>query len=107
VTSHSERERDYAYMEWVKTQPCLLRGKIDEAGRCSGGWCEADHAGERAGWRRAADRTCIPLCARHHADRHHRRYYFAGWSWEQMRSWCDQSIITMLSHWDSWQRALF
>lgn len=82
-------------MEWVKWQQCVL-AKEPDAGPCGGGpWSEADHAGVRAGWRRAPDETSIPLCTDHHRDRTTRRRFFAGRSWEWMRSWCDSMIAMM------------
>jgi len=79
VTKHSERQRDYDRMTFVKLQPCLLR-EVDGAGACEGwviGVVDADHAGQRAGFHRAADDTVIPLCSRHHRDRTESRGYFA------------------------------
>ena len=109
MTAHSERERDLAFMGWVKTLPCCLRRERD-AGPCSSGgrtWSEADHAGERAGFRRADDDTCIPLCSRHHMDRTIRRGYFAGRPWAWMRAWCDEQIAYTQRLWDAWQSAPF
>lgn len=105
MTSHAERERDFAFMGWVKTQPCRLAKLEDAAGRCGGtsSWSEADHAGERAGWRRADDDTCIPLCQLHHRDRTTRRGYFEGRDWAWMRAWCDTAIAETRAAWASWQ----
>ncbi len=104
MTAHGERERDFAFMGWVKTQPCRLRELQDAAGACSGsGWSEADHAGARAGFRRADDDTCIPLCNRHHRDRTTRRGYFAGRDWDWMRGWCDAAIAETRAAYASWE----
>ncbi len=94
-------------MAWVKSQRCVL-ARAGDAGPCSGGaWSEADHAGERAGWRRADDATCIPLCSRHHRDRTERRGWFAGRPWEWMRAWCDEQIARTRAAWESWKSAPF
>lgn len=109
MTAHADRERDLAFMGWVKTQRCML-AREPFAGECSGGgwsWSEADHAGERAGWRRADDATCIPLCHRHHRDRTERRDWFAGRPWPWMRAWCDAAIATTRERWAAWQVAPF
>ena len=48
------RERFMGFMQWIKTFACLICGtrrKVDAA-----------HTGEHAGWRKADDRTCLPLC---------------------------------------------
>lgn len=109
MTAHGERERDLAFMGWVKTLPCRLRHERG-AGPCSAGgrdWSEADHAGKRAGFHRAPDDTCIPLCNRHHADRTCRRGYFAGLGWAEMRAWCDEQIAYVRRLWDAWQTVNF
>lgn len=109
MTRHSERERDFEYMAWVKTQPCRLR-YVRAAGPCSEGsraWAEADHAGERAGFRRGADEDTIPLCRRHHADRTTRRGFFAGRTWSWMRAWCDDEIAYVRAIWVAWKSAPF
>lgn len=108
MTRHSERDRDFAFMGWVKQQTCVLHN-VDGAGWCGGGspFADADHAGERAGWRRADDDTCIALCKRHHRDRTERRGYFATWPWDRMRSWCDEQITKMRERYAGWQSANF
>ena len=55
---------DVAYLDWVRTQPCLAK----RFGTC-GGRIEAHHAGKNPGvGMKAPDRTAVPLCSRHHAD---------------------------------------
>jgi hypothetical protein len=109
VTAHSERERDLAFMAFVKTLPCCLL-HTPEAGPCSDrgrAWSEADHAGERPGFRRADDDTCIPMCNRHHRDRTERRGFFARRPWAWMRAWCDEQIANVRRLWAAWQTAPF
>jgi len=86
-TKHSRRERDFGYMADVKQLRCLMAGN----GRCEG-VVEADHAGDRAGFRRAADDTCIPLCTRHHRDRHEATGPFAVMTQEERREWRADAI---------------
>jgi hypothetical protein len=63
MNSYKQRSRDFAYLWWIKTQPCCV--------------CEAQHhphltttyahhAGARGLGQKADDRTAIPLCWRHH-----------------------------------------
>ncbi len=81
------RVLDADYIRWVRQQPCCLAVR----GACSGP-VEADHAGPRPVGRRADDRTCIPLCRRHHRQRTDYRGHFYGWTAETMRAWLDARI---------------
>jgi len=85
-TKYARRERDFEYMKWVKTQPCLLAG-VEGAGPCTG-VVEADHAGlERGIGMKAPDDTCIPLCSGHHLDRHACTGFFRGRPKDWKRAW--------------------
>ena len=86
-TKYARRERDVPYMMWVKSLPCLLRGFSP----CSG-VVEADHAGDRAFGQKADDRTCIPLCTRHHRERHDSMGLFRGRTKEWKREWRHAAI---------------
>lgn len=88
--SYARRERDFDYMGQVKALPCSLAG-VAAAGPCSG-VVEADHMGERAAFRKADDRTCAPLCQRHHRERTDVRGIFATMSKEERRAWCQLAI---------------
>lgn len=107
-SKYARRPRALAYMQWVKTLPCWFYGlaisriEIDDAigmaysvpapvTRCDGP-IEADHAGDRPLGIKAHDRTCIPLCRKHHRDRTDYRGYFSDLSGEQMRAWCNTAI---------------
>lgn len=57
------RERDVAYMLWVKTQPCCVPACV-----FTGDVVEAHHSGIRGLCQKAADSTCIPLCQQHHTE---------------------------------------
>lgn len=94
MTRYSERERDFAYLGWVKLQRCRVAG-IDGAGDCRG-VVQAAHAGDvgvRAlSHRSGEDTDCIPLCEEHHFQRDHRRGYFEGWSVLELRDWSEAAI---------------
>jgi hypothetical protein len=49
--------RDPKYLEWIRTQCCLI---------CHDGPVEAAHVGERGLGQKCPDRETIPLCAEHH-----------------------------------------
>lgn len=90
--SRSKRKapRDFAYMLWVKQQPCMLTGD-PLAGECRGP-VHAHHAGTRPGVAmKAPDATCIPLCERHHDDWHACRGLFDATK-EARRAWADWAI---------------
>jgi len=91
-TRYASRERDFDYMGWVKTLPCLLY-RLEGAGPCSPGYAEADHAGLDAGLsQKAPDNTCIPLCSDHHLDRHAATGFFRGRSKDWKREWRLEAI---------------
>lgn len=74
-------------MGWVKQQPCAAR----HLGPCDG-VIEADHAGRRGIGQKADDRTCIPLCTRHHRARTDWTGVFKTWTQTTMRAWLELEI---------------
>lgn len=60
---YSNRPRDWAFMFWIKSQQCIV---CEKAHSPNFGTVYAHHAGQRAFGRKADDRTCIPLCWKHH-----------------------------------------
>lgn len=88
---YARRERFVSFMLWVKTLPCCASTSFDVPGECDG-VIEADHAGLRAYNRKAHDRTCIPLCTRHHRQRTDYRGIFEGFGAARMRAWLDDRI---------------
>jgi len=85
---YKRRERDTPYMLWVRKLPCAARA-FDTA--CDG-HVQADHAGRRGIGRKADDRTCIPLCEKHHTQRASFHGIFRTWTRERMRVWLDAAI---------------
>ena len=54
MTKYARRERDCAYLKWIRRQPCVL---------CSTEFhIEAAHIGPRAFGRKCSDRETAPLC---------------------------------------------
>ena len=50
--------RDPKYLAWIRTLPCLV---------CGSTWrIEASHTGPHGMAQKSPDRSCIPLCAKHH-----------------------------------------
>jgi hypothetical protein len=92
-----ERVRDYDYMRWVKTMPCLL---VDVCVGCLGP-VEAHHAGERGFGQKAPDDTCIPLCTAHHRAWHDGKWPFLGVSKEMRRSWAQLAIAFTRLRWNA------
>jgi hypothetical protein len=87
-SAYKRRPRDPAYMAWVRRQPCCARVFSH---LCSGP-IEADHAGRRSAGRKADDRTCIPLCRRHHRERTDFSGAFKTWNAQDMRYWLNLMI---------------
>lgn len=81
----SSRVRDGEWLLAVKRLPCCAPG----APRSCEGQVEADHAGTRGLGQKCSDRQTIPLCSRHHRDRHGLTGPFRGWSAAYMRGWLD------------------
>lgn len=88
-TKYRQRQRDTDYMAWVRRQPCAAKGM----GVCSGRM-EADHTGPRGLNQKADDRTCIPLCHKHHVQRTSFSGPFRSWSQTAMRCWLELLVMT-------------
>lgn len=88
------RIHDRDFMLWVKGQPCAAGDLEDgaERARCEG-VIEAHHAGLRHGMStKADDRTCVPLCRRHHVEWHGATGPFKPWDREVRRAWAVKTI---------------
>lgn len=119
---YRNRTRDWAFMAWVRRQPCSARNILVSypsmrthhlvtgvpvgeeilvpSTPCSGR-VEADHAGKKpAGWRKAPDRTCIPMCKKHHRERETFSGMFRHWDKESMRRWLDARIAVTQGEYD-------
>ena len=91
-TKYRRRPRDLEYMQWVRTQPCCAVGMVSHKSPCDGP-IEADHAGRRGMRQKADDRTCIPLCRKHHHERGSFSGGFRDWDQSGMRHW----LVVMIS----------
>lgn len=56
-----EFHRDSAYLKWVRTQPCAVRGND-----CFGS-VEAHHTARAYHGKKGGDKSAMPLCHTHHA----------------------------------------
>ena len=63
MTSYKQRPRDFAYMSWIRELQCCACEKLR---LLNFNRVYAHHAGQRGTGQKADDRTCIPLCWRHH-----------------------------------------
>lgn len=88
-TKYRSRPRFIDYMKWIKRRPCCARILAETT--CYGP-VEADHAGKRGVGQKADDRTCIPLCRKHHQERNDFHGAFKTWNHDQMRQWLDANI---------------
>ncbi len=99
-TSHAKRQRDFEYMAFVRSRPCIARLLVTGGYECEGR-IEADHVGGRYG--QDSDRRCIPLCSLHHRQRTGvvgGRGLFAGWSLDRKREWGRQAVAETLRAWE-------
>ena len=92
MSRYANRSRDIVYMLFVKSLPCYVG--ID----CSGE-IEADHAGDHGIGRKGDDCKTIPLCKKHHAERHAHAGYFRDFDKIQMREWKANAIAKTQSRW--------
>lgn len=123
---YRNRTRDWAFMAWVRRQPCsaritatggasdvvsvltmwalgldVVRASVDAINSPCEGRVEADHAGRKpAGWRKAPDRTCIPMCKKHHRERDTFSGMFRHWNGDAMRRWLDTRIAVTQGEYD-------
>src|SRR5690606_35074481 len=98
---YRSRERDYAFMGWVRRQPCIVRElppDLNRITRC-GGRVEADHLGERALGRKADDRTCAPMCSQHHRERSDHHGAFFALDRAALRSWRARVLEVIAARW--------
>lgn len=114
TNAYRRRERDVPYMRWVKRLACVCRALPPETfvsfieGRvmpakltpCTGR-VEADHAGERGMGQKADDRTCIPMCSSHHAQRHAHNGAFKHLNRDELRAWRTEAITRTQIEWSN------
>jgi len=99
-TTYQRRPRKPAYMAWVRRQPCCARHLSPCIGRI-----DPDHAGRKeAAFRKVSDRTCIPMCRRHHRERDEFSGAFRGWLRDEMRRWLDAKIAEVHAAYEIAQR---
>src|SRR5215218_3929929 len=95
-TAHARRERDWVYMAFVRSRPCIAR-LLAQGFECEGR-IEANHVGGRYG--ADSDRRCIPMCSKHHEDWTGRvggRGLFAGWPVSRRREWGAKAVEATLA----------
>ena len=67
MRSSAHRIRDFAFISWIKSQPCVVCEKHSfNLFTKRFAPSQAHHAGHRGLSQLADDRTCIPLCWTHH-----------------------------------------
>lgn len=110
-TKYSRRERNWDYMGWIRTLPCIctteacsfeLTGGVWRGGHPGGcsGPVEDHHAGEHGYGEKAPDDTCIPMCTRHHEQLTNRRLVFGGWDPRALKEWELAMIKNYQRRWD-------
>lgn len=96
-SAYKRRERDTSYMLFVKKLPCAVEQILyfdsprTVVALCTGR-VQADHAGCRGLGQKADDRTCIPMCEKHHNARTDFAGAFKGWTQREMRDFLAEAI---------------
>lgn len=102
----SGRVRDEVYLDWIHGEMCRVARQSCSSEECDGP-IEADHAGRRPMGRKADDSTCIPLCRKHHRERHAMSgYWFRDFDRDDMRRWLDDAIAETHDDYARWKTAL-
>src|SRR3972149_5908228 len=91
-----------AFVAFVRTLPCILRGVAYQSKRGDAliiedcrGRTEANHAGDRPKGRKADDDSCLPMCSGvHHPAWTDSTGFFATWrmSLEERHAWRGEQI---------------
>lgn len=55
---------------------------------------------------KADDRTCIPLCSKHHRERTDFSGLFKGWSQDRMRGWLAESVVLYQKRYNKYHETL-
>lgn len=97
-STYKRRDRDIAFMLWVKTMSCVARELGLDTGHPCGGVIEADHAGTRGLGMKCDDRETIPICTEHHRQRTDFSGAFKTWHRDRMRSWLLACIDLVTEH---------
>ena len=74
---------DREYCAWIRTQNCLMEGH----GECSYEMHAHHPQGGKGLGTRNHDHRTVPLCSRHHTERHSLSGPFNGWDKPKIRSW--------------------
>jgi hypothetical protein len=82
--------KDEAHLARVRALPCLIGFGCE-------GRVEADHVGYRGVGEKSSDHETIPLCTRHHRERHLKAGYFLGFTKTEMREWREDAIVRVQS----------
>ncbi|MGH9344846.1 MAG: hypothetical protein ACRD3Y_02255 [Bryobacteraceae bacterium] len=72
-THYARRERDFAYLRWIRSLPCFLCGTEYRS--------EAAHIGVRAFGRKCEDRETAPLCRWCHRTGPHSQHVMGRRFW--------------------------
>lgn len=99
-SSYSRRERDTPYMLFCKRLACSVRVDPPDPNTkptpCYGP-VQADHLGMRGLGRKAEDRTCAPMCWKHHGERTDHNGTFKDVPREVERDWKLRQVARTLA----------
>jgi hypothetical protein len=90
--------KDEAFKAFVRLLPCCAPVAFFDrytyeclgVARCNERPCDPHHKHGDGKGIKTHDRTCVPLCRRHHDDAEAKRGPFKGWTKQQTRDWHDK-----------------
>lgn len=90
-SKYRRRLRDVPYMLFVKRLSCSARN-LDTGSPCTGP-VEADHVGPRGIGQKSDDRLTIPMCSKHHRERHGFCGAFKEFDQQRMRAFVARALV--------------
>jgi hypothetical protein len=88
-------KKDPKYLKWIRQRPCIFEGPM-----CDGP-IEAHHRTGAGLALKAPDRDAIPLCRRHHAERHRHAGPFHKLTKAERKAWEADMVATYQALYDA------
>jgi hypothetical protein len=82
-------ERDWRYLAWIRTLPCVV----------CGGRAEAHHTGPHGRGVKASDYTAIPLCTEHHTGGQYAYHKLGRVRFESTFVVCVATLVEKFNRW--------
>lgn len=109
-SARSKGKKDPAYLEWVRSLPCIICVGLDTLQRVLlfgfkySSRVESAHVGLRGLGQKCSDRDTIPLCAEHHRTGEHAHHVLGKRFWAHHRIDRDALVAELNKQYDSIQQ---